>query len=143
MQAIMRAVDLHARIGGMRAALLGIGLAVAATTACGEPARFTVLENPRLPDDVAEAQYRVSQQPKDRTTIVSIFAGERPTGGWAVAVQAVGRDSKSGACLVDYKISPPNRDAFVTQALTYPAVAIRIEAPGCKKVQVRPTLPQR
>jgi len=118
-------------------------VAASTTIACGEPVRFTILENPGLPDDVAEPQFRVSQQKKERTTIVSIFAGEKPTGGWAVAVQSVNREGKSGVCLIDYKITPPNRDAFVTQVLTYPAVAVRIEAPGCKNVQVRPPLPKR
>jgi hypothetical protein len=119
-----------------------IGVAVAAG-AFAAPIRFSVLDDPPSKSDVTKAQYRVSQQKKDRSTIVAIYAGEKPTGGWSVVVQTVDRDAKTGVCTIDYKVSPPNPDAFVTQALAYPSVAIRIDSPGCKKVQVRPPLPQR
>jgi hypothetical protein len=115
----------------MIAGLCAAALAVAA------PAKFMIIEGGPAQRNVAKAQYRVLKG-RWGSTVVSIFAGRKPTGGWVVNVSEVDR-SDSGVCTVRYKIAGPGPDAIVTQALTYPSVAIRV-TPACRSVGVDPPL---
>ena len=108
---------------------------VAAVAQTSKPAKYKVVENPS-PARVTKAEFRVAQGKGDTT--VTIFAGEKPTGGYTVKVSGV--DRQGGTCMVRYQIEPPPRDAMVTQALTYPSLSIRI-TPACKDVKVDPALP--
>lgn len=63
-----------------------------------------------------------------RVTVVALFAGERPTGGYHVEVDRVVEDSSNPRkAVVHYRVVPPARGALVTQALTYPYLVIAIE----------------
>lgn len=123
------------------------GILVAILSAVGalaDTARFSLVERSADEEDVAKPQYRVVNEKAKSgqtggATVVSVFAGEKNTGGYAINVSAVDRDRKN-VCRVQYKVASPARDAMVTQALTYPAVTIRIE-PACKSVQVVPPVP--
>jgi hypothetical protein len=110
------------------AALLGAAAAAQNST----PAKYKVVEVPSAAR-VKKPEFRVAQA-KGATT-VSIFAGEKPTGGYSVEVTGV--DRRGGTCTVRYKIEPPPADAMVTQALTYPSTAIRI-TPTCREVKLDP-----
>ena len=65
-----------------------------------------------------------------RNTVVAIFAGEKPTGGYSVRVDSITDDSSPGqpsSGTVHYRVIAPPLDALVTQAFTYPYVIVRIE----------------
>jgi hypothetical protein len=94
-----------------------------------------VVENPHS-SRVTKPESRVAQA-KGATT-VTIFAGEKPTGGYTVEVTGV--DRRGGTCTVRHKVDPPPPDAMVTQALTYPSTTIRI-TPACREVKLDPPLP--
>lgn len=85
----------------------------------------------------AQAQYEVERG--GETTLVTIHAGRKPTGGYTVKVRKVERDG--ARCTVHYAVVPPPEDAMVPQVITYPAVAVRIAA-ACEDVTVEPPLPR-
>ncbi len=63
-----------------------------------------------------------------RVTVVALFAGERPTGGFRIQVERVVEDAAHpGSAVVHYRVVPPARGALVTQALTYPYTVVAIE----------------
>ena len=65
-----------------------------------------------------------------RNTVVAIFAGEKPTGGYSVRVDRITDDTRPGESAggtVHYSVTAPPQDAFVTQAFTYPYAVVRIE----------------
>jgi hypothetical protein len=65
-----------------------------------------------------------------RNTVVAIFAGGKPTGGYSVRVDSITDDSSPGgpsSGTVHYRVIAPPPDALVTQAFTYPYVIVRIE----------------
>jgi hypothetical protein len=118
--------------------LLAAALLGAAAGGTGQqPARvkYTVLDRP-AEARVAKPEYRATHQ-KD-STLVSIFAGRKPTGGYSVVVKGV--DRRDGTCTVRYRVEEPAPDAIVTQALTYPAATVRI-SPACQDAKVDPPLP--
>lgn len=117
----------------MAAALLG---AAAIGQAQTTRATFTVLDRPPNAR-VSKPEFRVTQA--RGATIVTILAGEKPTGGYAVEVITVERAGNT--CTVRYKVEAPAPDAMVTQALTYPATAIRI-SPPCSEIKLDPPLPR-
>jgi len=118
----------------LAAALLG----AAAGGAAQQPVRvkYTVLDRP-AEARVAKPQYRVTHQ--KGFTLVSVFAGRKPTGGYSVVVTGV--DLLDGTCTVRYHVEEPAPDAIVTQVLTYPAAPVRI-SPACRDAQVAPPLPR-
>lgn len=66
----------------------------------------------------------------NRSIVVAIFAGEQRTGGFSVTVERVTEDSRAGEPargVVHYRIVSPPPDAFVTQALTYPYIIVRVD----------------
>ncbi len=84
-----------------------------------------------------QAQYEVERRAEG--VIVTIHAGRKPTGGYAVKVLRVTRDG--ARCTVHHAVIPPPADAMVTQVLTYPAVSVRIPA-SCAEVAVQPPVPR-
>ncbi len=100
-----------------------------------EPAKYTVVRPP--PEPVAKAQYRVEHRADH--TLVAIFAGQKPTGGFDITIKGV--DRQADVCVVRYQVEAPPADAMVAQVLTYPAAAVRI-APACKDARVTPPLPR-
>ena len=118
----------------LAAALLG----AAAGGGAQQPTRvkYTVLDRP-VEARIAKPQYRVTHQ-KD-FTLVSIFAGRKPTGGYSVVVTGV--DLLDGTCTVRYHVEEPGPDVIVTQVLTYPAATVRI-SPACRDAKVDPPLPR-
>lgn len=63
-----------------------------------------------------------------RVTVVAIFAGERPTGGYRVEIVRVVEDKADPRkAVLHYRVVPPARDALVAQMLTYPYAVIAIE----------------
>jgi hypothetical protein len=69
----------------------------------------------------------------EREAVLFIAAGERPTGGYAVAVKSIRREGN--AIVVDAPISEPPADAMVTQALTSPFVVVVV--PRVESADVR------
>jgi hypothetical protein len=109
--------------------------AVALTTATAQTTvDYTVIEDASAPR-VRESQYRVARQKS--AVIVSIFAGEKPTGGYSVQIADVKRTG--AACTVRYRVEAPSPDAIVTQALTYPSITVRLPV-TCKTIKVDPPL---
>jgi hypothetical protein len=60
----------------------------------------------------------------NREGVLFIAAGERPTGGYAVAVKSIRRDGE--AIVVDAPVNSPPPDAMVTQAITSPYVVVAV-----------------
>lgn len=82
-------------------------------------------------------EYEVERQ--RGAVIVTVHAGQKPTGGYSVEVRRVERQGKR--CVVHYAVLEPPADAMVPQVITYPAVSVRI--PGsCEEVTVQPPLPR-
>lgn len=78
----------------------------------------------------------------DKQTVVAIFAGTKPTGGYSVKVTKVtdqSRPGKPSTAVVDYEVISPPPDAMVTQALTYPYVVVRIEK-RLEQIEFRPPI---
>jgi hypothetical protein len=71
--------------------------------------------------------------------VISIFAGEKPTGGFSVRVTKVIDDSSRA--VVHWQLRAPPPDAMVTQALTYPSLLIRIEK-RFDRVEFNPPIPR-
>ncbi len=59
-----------------------------------------------------------------REHAVFLLAGQRPTGGYAIAVKAIRREPDT--LVLDATVTPPPADAIVTQALTSPFVVLAI-----------------
>lgn len=59
-----------------------------------------------------------------RVTVVGIFLGTRPTGGYEVEITRV--RSEGAATVVEYRERRPPPDAFLIQALTSPFHLVRI-----------------
>ncbi len=119
-----------------RRAVLALAGAVCWTGYSMEDVPFEVLQ--RRPRRRAErAEYEAGRQ--GGAWIVTIHAGQKPTGGYSVEVRRVERQGKR--CIVHYAVVEPPPDAMVTQAITYPAAVVRIAA-GCEDVAVAPPLPR-
>ena len=56
--------------------------------------------------------------------LIGIFGGEKPTGGYSIDVDSVRREGYE--IHVNATLRMPGRDAFVTQAFTYPAKIISV-----------------
>ncbi|MEJ5367456.1 MAG: protease complex subunit PrcB family protein [Bryobacteraceae bacterium] len=117
---------------GMLALLAGLCWTVLSV----EDVPFEVLkQRPRRQS--VQAQYEVER--RSEGVIVTIHAGRKPTGGYAVKILRVSRDG--ARCTVHYAVIPPPEDAMVPQVLTYPSVSVKIPA-ACADVTVQPPLPR-
>lgn len=70
-----------------------------------------------------------------RETVVALFLGTKPTGGYGIEVQDLALTQ--GELFIDARISEPAPDAITTQALTSPWVMIRVLAGGVDSAWVR------
>lgn len=78
--------------------------------------------------DAIGAESRPPAPDFSRVTVVALFAGERPTGGYRIQVDRVVEDPASPRkAVVRYRVVPPARGALVTQAFTCPYIVIAIE----------------
>lgn len=64
-------------------------------------------------------------------SVIVVFGGERPTGGWRVRITQV--DQTAHACKVAYQVIAPPRGAILTQAITHPYAVIRVHG-KCRSV---------
>jgi hypothetical protein len=64
----------------------------------------------------------------DQETVVLILLGQRPTGGYGVAVTSI--DTGTEPVEITVEVTSPAADAMVTQALTSPYLIIGIPGPG-------------
>ncbi|CUA80691.1 protease complex subunit PrcB family protein [Anoxybacillus suryakundensis] len=98
----------------------------------GETIAYEVVTGEQLPlyvkklYDKQHKQFQTYTVQQDDATYAIIHLGERKTGGYGVEVTEV--RYKNGKAIVYYKEQKPAPDAIVTQALTYPKVAIKIKA---------------
>jgi hypothetical protein len=71
-----------------------------------------------------------------RYSVVAIFAGERPTGGWSIRIKSVEQTERT--CVVSYEVKGPPRGAIVTQAITHPYAVVQVNG-KCEGVTGRQT----
>ncbi|MEX2536469.1 MAG: protease complex subunit PrcB family protein [Trueperaceae bacterium] len=71
----------------------------------------------------------------ERETVVALFLGTKPTGGYGLEVERVSLEQ--GELIVDVRMSQPSADAFTTQALTSPWVMVRILRGGIDTAWLR------
>jgi hypothetical protein len=79
-------------------------------------------------------QFSVEPPPRvdfKTATVIVVFAGERPTGGWRTRVLQV--DRTGDTCKVNYEVVGPPRGAIVTQVITHPYAVILVRG-KCSKV---------
>jgi hypothetical protein len=69
-----------------------------------------------------------------KESVVFLLAGQRPTGGYHIAVSSVAPDGKDGV-VVNAAVTPPPADSMNMQVLTYPYEVIAIAKPGVTKVR--------
>ncbi len=60
--------------------------------------------------------------------LVGVFSGEKPTGGYSIAIQRVLEDSKK--LVVEYKEKSPPPEAMVIMVVTYPCQIISLPLSG-------------
>ena len=68
----------------------------------------------------------------DRAAVVAAL-GEKRTGGYEIEIHKI--ELRGKTLLVTARITEPARDAFVTQALTYPADAVWVDAKRLKPAE--------
>jgi hypothetical protein len=59
-----------------------------------------------------------------RETVIAVFLGSRPTGGFSVEVAAT--RVEGGALIVSYRVTSPPRDAITTAVLTFPFAIVAV-----------------
>ena len=97
----------------------------------GEPIAYEVVTVEQLPQHVKalyekqHKQFQTYAVQQEGVTYVVIHLGERRTGGYGIEVIDVRYEK--GKATVYYKERKPAPNAIVTQALTYPKVAIKIK----------------
>ncbi|HEX8617742.1 MAG TPA: protease complex subunit PrcB family protein [Thermoanaerobaculia bacterium] len=69
-------------------------------------------------------------------TAVFLFGGERPTGGYSVAVRGVRVEGDT--LVVDGSVNAPPPDAMSTQAITSPYAVIAVKTRGVRNVRWNP-----
>ena len=117
--------------------LLAVALVSATAQNAGrstEKMAYSVIENASAPR-LSSPQYRLLQQGK--STIVTIFAGRRPTAGYSIPVNSVERTVSK--CTVQYKVEEPGPDVMVVQEITYPSLTLRLPL-TCEVVRLEPPL---
>lgn len=70
------------------------------------------------------------------TTYVLISGGQRPTGGYRIALSDIRRTQRD-TVFITARVVPPPRNMIVTQAITYPNLLIRIDDPYIRRVEGR------
>jgi hypothetical protein len=60
-----------------------------------------------------------------RQSVLAVFAGEKPTGGYSIRITGVQQQGRS--LVVSYSETSPGPDAMVTQVITAPAHLVRID----------------
>ena len=68
----------------------------------------------------------------EKEVAVFVMAGQKPTGGYRVAVKSVAREDN--ALVVDAPVTPPPPDAMTTQALTSPYTVIAVDKVDVSRV---------
>lgn len=82
-------------------------------------------ETQKLIDDkVAEKGYRVLSQ-DSTSAVVLISSGEKPTGGYGIAVKTA--EEKDGVVTITVEETSPDKDAVVTEVLTYPYTVVKLD----------------
>ncbi len=71
----------------------------------------------------------------ERETLVAIFLGTRPTGGYAVAVRDVVEER--GELYIDVELTEPGRDALTTQVITSPWTIVKVLRGGYQLAWIR------
>jgi hypothetical protein len=66
-----------------------------------------------------------------KQSVVAVFGGERPTGGWSVRVRSI--EQRGSSCTVRYEVVGPPPGAVVTQAITHPFAVVKVDA-KCESV---------
>jgi hypothetical protein len=119
--------------------LRAAGALVSAALLFSQPSRGVTYTTREFSDarGIATPRYRVAQE--KGVTVVLLYAGRRPTGGYSIVVSGV--ENKRGGCAVRYRIDAPLPDAMVSQVVTYPATVVRIR-PQCESVSVNPAIPE-
>ncbi|HEV7922991.1 MAG TPA: protease complex subunit PrcB family protein [Thermoanaerobaculia bacterium] len=69
-----------------------------------------------------------------KESVVFLLAGQRPTGGYHVAVSSVAPEGADGV-VVKAAVNPPPADSMNIQVITYPYEVIAISTPGVTKVR--------
>ncbi|EYE88901.1 hypothetical protein Q428_05690 [Fervidicella metallireducens AeB] len=95
---------------------------------------FEIINQESLPSQLKDSLNQCKQKkgfkfyenPSDGYIYISIFAGEKPTGGYGIKVLQV-EDNEGKTNVLVREISPSPND-IVTQALTYPYVNIRAKS---------------
>ena len=64
-----------------------------------------------------------------RDVVLVVAAGERPSGGWRVTVDAV-RPAADGGLDVTYTVAGPAPECFTTQVITAPVDVVRVPRPA-------------
>lgn len=106
--------------GVLLAAVTFMALTVAPRDLPPEPS-ITVVNTASEWDKLTADPLRVDLR---RHTVLVVFAGEKPTGGWRVQITGVAK--RGSSCVVSYLIKAPPAGAMVTQAFTTPYAAIRL-----------------
>ncbi|HWW62265.1 MAG TPA: protease complex subunit PrcB family protein [Thermoanaerobaculia bacterium] len=70
-------------------------------------------------------------------TLIGLFAGEKPTGGWAIEPNRAFREGD--VLVIDAPLRGPAAGDMVTQALTYPYAVIAVNTRDFKSVRWEPS----
>jgi hypothetical protein len=70
-----------------------------------------------------------------RESVIAIFSGQRPTGGYSLNVQDVRLED--GGLIIDIVQTRPAPDAMVTQVLTHPWAMVRVSRPDLNVAWIR------
>jgi len=103
------------------------------TAEVAAPCRVVVTSNEQWNRLVSAAQAQVDRGVRfdfTRQTVVAIFGGQKPTGGYSLRVDRVEDESEPGKpfrARVHHRLVDPPSGAMLTQALTYPSVVIRLD----------------
>ncbi len=68
----------------------------------------------------------------EREAVVFIMAGQRPTGGYSVAVKSIVREDNT--LVIDAPVTPPPPDAMTIQVLTSPYTVIAVDKVDVSRV---------
>jgi hypothetical protein len=105
---------------------------VKASTELAEPSAYVIRGNDEWKRFLAERLGHSGGPPAvdfRSATVVAIFGGLKPTGGYSVRVDRVTDESRAGEAsraTIHYRVVAPPPDALVTQALTYPFIIVRV-----------------
>jgi hypothetical protein len=61
----------------------------------------------------------------EKEAVVAVFAGQKPTGGYSVTIQAVSLSDKT--LQVAYSEKSPSPDSITTQVISYPSHIVKID----------------